>query len=273
MLGRPPLPNKFRIPTTPAKIKAAKTLAATPLPSVAVKAKAELVKRMPELTETVQALEVLSPEQYQEADEILGMIQTARKDWQVRFYGGEAQGKTYDPIIPPMRASLDALYALVREIDKPLEHLETKVKGHMVAYKTEELRQQRELQAAQEKERQRLEREKQELLDQQEQARTPKQKASIAAQLESLESEAEAVEEQIIPVSGANSSSRAPRSWRHLDMKLTLAAIKAGLIPIDVVQINNLTVNAYYKADAETVETWPGFEGFEDVTIVGRRGR
>lgn len=276
VLGRPPLPKKFQIATTPAKIAAAAKAKAVPaaVPAMALKAKAELVKRMPELDSTVAALTVDTPEQYQEADEILGMIQTARKDWQTRFYGGESQGKLYDPIIPPLRSSLDALYALVREVDAPLGLLEERVKKLQVAYKRAELEAIREQEREQAEKRQQLERDRQAAQDALEAARTPRQKMAATAALSTMDTAAEVLEETYIdPVRAMNSASRVNRTWQHVDMKLTLRAILAGAIPLDVLQLNTAKIHAYYKEDAATVESWPGFEGFDDITIVGRRGR
>lgn len=273
-LGRPELPMQFKVVKTPKAVAIAKAKTApAAVPAVALKAKTELLKQMPDLTETVDALEIHSPADYTEADQILGMIQTARKDWNTRFYGGEAQGKTYDPIIPPLRTSLDALYALVREVDKPLEKLETTVKALQTTYKRAELEASRETVRVEQARKDQIERDRQAAQDALEAARTPRQRMAATAQLETLDAAAEEPEESIEAVQGEHSTTRTKRAWRHVDMKLTLAAIKAGLIPLDVLQLDTVKVNTYYKEDAATVESWPGFEWFEDITIVGRRGR
>lgn len=271
-LGRPALPIQFKVVKT-VKVAEKAAAPAAVVPAVALKAKTELLKQMPELEETVKMLEIHSPADYTEADQILGMIQTARKDWQARFYGGEAQGKTYQPIIPPQRAALDALYALVREIDSPLEKLEASVKKLQTEYKRAELEASRQKDREEQAKRDLLQQQKQQAQDALEAARTPRQRMAATAELETLEAAEEEPEEHIEAVQGANSTSRVTRTWKHVDMKRTLAAIKAGLIPLDIIQLDTTKINSYYKEDAQTVEGWPGFEGFDDITIVGRRGR
>lgn len=268
-LGRPSLPTKFQIPHTSAKIAAAKA----PVPAIAVKAKAEMAKRLPELESTVESLVVTTPAEYQEADAILRMIQDARDDWKARFYGGVRGGKTYEPIVPPMRAALDALYALVREVDQPLETMEKAVKQLQSAYKLEELRVAREVEAEKARKLQAIAHKKQALEEKAARAK-PAVAAAMAVQMEVLDEQAQEVESESVEfVQAESSTARFARVWTHADMKATLKAVLAGAIPIDAICVNEKRVNEYYKEDPQTVESWPGFGGKDDVTIAGRRGR
>lgn len=267
---RPPLPSKFIVKKTSGKAAAAKA----PVSALAIKAKADMEKRLPDLQATVESLTVTTQEEYQQADAILNMIQTARGDWKVRFYGGQVAGKTYDPIIPPMKSALDALYALVREIDKPLETMEAAVKKLQGDYKLEEMRVAREVEREKEQQRLLLEQKKRELEAKAAKPMRPAAAQALAAQIEQLDIETEEVESQGVEfVQAESSSARFTRVWTHDDIKATVKAVVAGAIPWDVLTLDAKAVDAHYKDDPETVEAWPGFGGKDAVTIAGRKSR
>lgn len=229
-------------------------------------------RKLPELKDAVQALEVATPEDYAEADGLLHMVQTARRDWRTRFYGGVVGGKTYEPIIPPLSTALEALYAMVRDVDKPLEAYEKTIKAKQTEYKQEEARQQRELEEAQAQEQARIQAELDRVAEQEAAAKTQSVRTRLAQRREALVAEAEQVEREVLePVTAAHSSTRTVPKWRVADMKLVLAGVRAGSIPPEVVTVADAQVDSVFKEHPDVVASWPGFELYNDILIVGRR--
>lgn len=203
---------------------------------------------VPTIEQQITALGTIEDEDgYLAADKLFGRVKDARKAW----------GGRMEEIIRPIRTGLDKLYKLNRDVDKPLAALETLIEGKMKAFKLLEARRvQQELeQAAAERER---------LLKQQAKTVSPTKQQDIAAQLESVE----AFEPEV--VKGANSASRTVRKIRVKDLKALCQGIGDGLIPVEFVQAHMPAIHAAFKDDAETVESWPGLEGYDDVDIRSR---
>lgn len=184
---------------------------------------------------------------YQIADGLFGRVKAARKSWAAQM----------EDIIRPIRTGLDKLYTLNRTVDKPLATLEAEIEREMRAYKLKELERAREEAEQVEQERLRLEREALK-------AKSPAKQQAIAAQLE----EVEAWQPEV--VRGSHSAARPSRKVRITDMKAFCGAVAAGLIPEDCAVAVMPALNRYYKDDPETVEEWPGVEGYDDVSIVSR---
>jgi len=231
------------------------------LPPLALKARVEMQKRLPTLASAVEALTVTTPAEYQEADGLLGMVQEARRSWAAKF----------EPVIRPIRQGLDALYALVREPDQVLAGYEAAIKGKQKKYKLEEARQARELADQQAAEQARIQAELDRVAQKAETA-TGSTKTRLQARREALEAESEQVAaEEVIPVRAAHSTTRTVKKWRVTDIKIVVAGVKAKVIPPEVLTIDTRAVEEVFKSDSETVASWPGFELFDDITIVGRR--
>lgn len=245
-----------------------------------------------ELVERVE-LSYPDPEAYQMADSLFGHIKLARKKVEGRF----------EPLIGPIRKGLDKLYALKREADRPLDEAEKSLKLKMAAYKEEERsvlaeiradeeRKEREAQAesrqlAAEETRLRLESERRQEEARRATSEENRRKAqALAAEAQARAKAAEeasrsadqAVEAQAIrtemsvpaPVRGAGTTVRTVRRWRVPDIVTVIKAVVSGRVPIGVLMIDKEWVDKYYRDDKGTVESWSGFEGYEDTSVVGR---
>lgn len=256
MAKHSPLPSKFKVSPIHAAAK-------VPVPAAAAKAKQQTHLALVPIEAKIKALsEIQSPEEYQEMDAFLGTIQTMRRAWKEKM----------EPIIRPIRQGLDGLYALNREIDTPLEKAEKSVKSFMEDWKREELRQARLLEQEQAQERQRLADEQAALEERLAKARTNTQRQSILAKQEELTEESEQVESTMFTrTTATNSGARTIPSWRNVNMTATLQGILRGEIPMEAIMLDVPAINAVHKVDPELVTSWPGFEGYEAVQIVGRR--
>lgn len=202
------------------------------------------------------------------ADELFGRIQKARKVWKLKMYGTTAKPGP----IPSIRSGLDQLYELNREVDKPLEVLETKVERAMKAFHLAELR---EAQAEEQAKRDR-EAEAQRVIDELERKkallRTPAAQAKMESQILDKVQELEEIqqEEAPEPVELANSAPRPRKVPALISLSDVCQGIVDGVIPEDVVSLNWVKLRAYYKSDPDAVATFPGIELQDDITIVGR---
>lgn len=225
-----------------------KTAAAVLLDETTAKQQKTVTALVPTVTAQVEALGVIEDEDtYHVADKYFGRVKTARKEWAGRM----------QEIIRPIRQGLDKLYKLNRDVDQPLAQLETRIEALMKDFKLKELQRVREEQEQADQEAARL----RGLL---ENAKTPIKQQALAQQLEEVEAW------QPETTKGENSSSRPSRKVRIVDLKAFAKAVGAGLIPEDVLLVHMPAVNRYFKDDAETVEGWPGVEGFDDIAIVSR---
>jgi hypothetical protein len=221
----------------------------------AVRAHSQALERISYFkTLTPQFNKITSEEQYLEADNILGQIQSFKKWW--------------EPIIQKpikyIRAGLEALYELNREVTRPIEAVEKAIKDGMRNYKLEEARIKREVE--QELERKRLELE----------ARVTKKlpdaiKVKVQQQIEEVQMAQQQIEE-IEGVSGFSSHTRLRKIWEIVDMYALIKAVARGEVPQDVLTFNKSTINAYWKQDPDTVSNWPGVISKDDITVAhGRR--
>lgn len=202
------------------------------------------------------------------ADELFGRIQKARKVWRLKMYGT----KDKPGPIPAIRSGLDQLYELNREVDQPLEKLETAVETAMKGYHLLKLREaQAEAQAKAEREAEtqrildELERKKQAL-------RTPQAQAKVEAQILEVTAELDEIqqEEAPAPVESEHSTGRAKKVPVVLSVSDVCEGVVNGMIPEDVVTVNMVKLRAYYRDDPAAVALFPGIELQDDITIVGR---
>lgn len=241
----------------PAKVLTAKVGTVLPAPVNVQAQKEEGLKLITPLQSDVEALTVKTAEDYEEADHLLHRINTVRKTWVERT----------EKIIRPIRQGLDELYALNREVTKPLDVLEAAVKGHMKAFKLEE---QRLIQAAANEAR-RLEEEAQAQLRKAELAATPQLKGRLQTQAARTLQQAIQVEQHApMPVMAATSTTRPVKVPGVSNLSKFLKGIADGYIPADCIEIKQGKLNTYYKDDPEGFEAWPGVTVTSDVQIVGR---
>jgi hypothetical protein len=219
----------------------------------------------------VDGLQVVDAESYEEADQILNKVQTARKKWNAEMYG--ADGKSGP--IPSIRTGLDALYALNRKIDKPLELLEASIKSKMQAFKLEEARQLRAAQDAREAETRRLAALEQEALRKAAEAPTPQLAGRFVKQAEHAAIALEVAQEQPAPqpVQAFNSATRTVKKWRLANPLAFAKAVADGTYDTGYVGVSEDAVrlfNEMLRTDPEGLGAYPGIEVYEDIRIVGR---
>lgn len=218
------------------------------------------------LSAAVATLTITDDDDYQAADQLLGRIRDARKMW------GNVWTRIQEKTIKPIRAGLEELYSLNRDVDTPAERLEERVKTAMRVYKLDEQKRIADAQRARDAEEQRLLR----LAEQKAEAETT---AKTAAMRERLRLAREALEQQSIdvalqetpaPVVGTRSGTRTKRAWRLKSIEDFCVGVAEGTIPVDCITLVNVAINRYYKDNPELVESWPGMEGFDDIQIAGR---
>lgn len=210
----------------------------------------------------VSTLVVTDEESYQKADYLLSRIGQARKTW----------GERMEKIIRPIRQGLDEIYALNREVDKPLESLDKAVRKEMTAFKTEERRLIREADEAKAREEQRL-RDEAEIKERAAQtAATPQLRGRLSAQAARLTEQAETVAQQETPapVQAARSSERVPEKVRVNDLGLFLQGILDGTIAPEAITVDQVWLNKQFRNEPTVVAAWPGVEKYEDIQIVRR---
>lgn len=228
-----------------------------------VKAREEGSHLVGPLQTEVMGLVVDDAESYLVADQILGRVQTARKTWGARM----------ERIIRPIRQGLDEIYALSRDVDKPLAAIEATVKRQMTDYKLEEARL---LRAAEEErlaEERRLQRDVLERIEKESAARTKQMRGKLALARQQAEDRLEKVqaEEAPAPVMGTSSSTRATKKWRITDFgAFVLGVTKRDSLMADYLVANTPRMNQLFKDNPESFKEMAGVEVYDDVQIVGR---
>jgi hypothetical protein len=218
------------------------------------------------LVPRAQSVTVTDEASYQLADSLLARISTARADW-------KADTAT---VLDPINAARTAAMELRAKYDGPLKLGEDRLREGMRQFRLSENRR---IQQEEEKKRQeqlRQDREAEEKRQAAENARTPQMKGKLLAEAARLEERADLTAAAPIsrPVQAAHSGQRVTRKCRMKDgqWRQILKGILDGVIPADVVSIQDSTINAYFKSAPAEVSQWPGVEVFDDVDIVRRRG-
>lgn len=243
-----------------------KAAAATPVltPVVVEKAKvqAEGLALISPLQRIVEELVVETADDYLQADQIFGRVKQARRTW----------GERMERIIRPIRAGLDELYTLNREVDKPLAALESAVEVKMKAFKEIEAREISEAERKRFEEQEKLRREIEEKTRREEAARTNQMREKLAKARK--ESEEKLTTNQLQPepeaVRGISSSTRNRKIVRVVDKMAFLTGIVEELVHISMVQVDQPTINKYFKENPTVVAEWPGIVIEDDIQIVGR---
>ena len=216
--------------------------------------------------QTVKQLS-FTPANYQHADVLLGRIRERRKAW------GVVWTRIQEKTIKPLRAGLDELYKLNRDVDGPYAALEEGTKAWMTGYKTEEVRQLQESARAKAEENRRLQEEIEEKARQEQAARTDKMREKLAAAREQLKQEqadlaGTSVDDHV--VRGVASTTRTQPAWRIVEPEKLLIAIGTGKVSLRAVEFNRVYINQMFKAEPEVVASWPGVEIFDEIKVVGR---
>lgn len=223
------------------------------------------------LKQSVLDLDVKTAADYTSADSLLSRIRGAKASWLGRI----------NPVIEPIRAGLDLLYGLRKDIVDPLDNLEVQVKSAMAEFKKQEAKQ---LRAAQEE----RERQEAELLaaalqkeERESQAKTKQLREKLQQQRAELEQKlaTSKATESPAPIKVAGSSVRTTKKWRVISIAHLAHHIlgRDGNVSIDPELMSLLTIDtaqmdAYFKLCKPPVGMWlPGVEVYEDVTIAGRR--
>lgn len=230
----------------------------------------ELQRLRPALQTEVAELTITDSDSYLYADELLGRVRESRKGWATIYERVQLR------VIKPIRAAIDELYALNRDVDKPLEHLETVIKTKMTAYKTAELRA---LQAAEDERRRQadeLERQANVKAQQEQNARTAVMRERLRNAREALEQQAAEVASEPAPepVRGSSSQIRMVKKVT-INAREFCAGIAAGKVPLnlsngDVVFIANMTAIERFVRGGGDVSSWPGVTVEEVPQTVGR---
>lgn len=252
---------------TPSKKELLGTLKpAVPTPPAALKAHQEMARAFPQLRDEVVSVQVTDEDSYLHADVVLAKVRSTRKAWNERM----------EAIIRPIRTGLDHIYALNRDVDRPMELLETQVKKAMGDYKTQETRRLLDEQRAKDAEDQRIAEELARVQEAEAKARTAPMRAKLAAAREALENQQQIVAEEPVatPVQANHSTTRAVKKIRVTDLGKLLLAIVAKKVPMDVILVNQVMLNSYLKLGPDNrslpVSEWPGVETYDDTQIVGR---
>jgi hypothetical protein len=229
----------------------------------------------PVLVQECREIKIVTVENYQAADLLLGRLRTCNKIVK------EMIEEKLDIIIKPIRAGLDLLYAERRGLQEPGEKAEKLLKDKMGKWQVEDR-----ARIAREAEGQRQQalsdaRRARELVEQAERAGGQDNMLSAVAEEARLTAQVSAQEyrqaSEVVPVRGSNSSSRFKQKVRVGDMTALLAAIveTAGqddAVPEALIQVNQAVLDAYFASDRGLTLTWPGVEIYEDVSVARRRG-
>ena len=203
--------------------------------------------------------------------------------WLVKIRSARAQiAAQVDPIIAPIRKGLDALYALRRRLDGPLEEAEAGLKRKMATWQSDERRREEEENRKRREEARRLELEAEAARARAEQAAqvgTAQQQRKAEAQASVFEQRAE--EARVTPAAvsvartlrASGSVTREEVRWRVTDLDALVAAVVSGAVPSTVLKVDEQVMDQYWSADRAMVQSWAGVESYVATTIAGRGGR
>lgn len=213
---------------------------------------------------------IKNQDDYIQASAFLSQIGTARDTWLARV----------NPIIQPIRASLDLLYDLRKDITDPLDELEGMVKERMRAFKIREKQIEDEAKKIKEAELAKLEKEAKEKEARASAAKTNAMRERLAAQRAELEqriSQAKRAEPTATPIKVSTSGTRTTKKWKVTDLMSFIRHAAAQKTKEEAEEMMSLLtidegqMNAYFKLCSPKVGEWmPGIEVFEDIGITRR---
>ena len=229
------------------------------------------------------AIVITDQASYTAADLVLFKIRSARKTVAALIED------RVDSIIKPIRTGLDKLYearrALIADLDTPLETAEKTAKRKMAAFQDEERRRAEETARKKREEEARLERERQDAVRRQQEAEeraaqlkgaAGRRAAAEAEEARQRQAQIEQERQQVsatpvaVPIRGAGSRVTLVKTWEITDMSLFIAGVLSGEIPETVLQVSEVVMNEYWKADRGVVLSWSGV-GLKEETRVGGR--
>ena len=227
-----------------------------------IKVKAQGAKLLTPLEKEVAELTVETEDQLALADQLLADIKRARRDWAEKM----------EPILRPLREAKQGADALNREIDRPLETLESKVKTAISLYRVNEMKRLEAQRREQEKEQQAALAKLQEVADREANARTKQMRDRLAQQREAIEAQLEQQEQAPAPAPVETlHSTRRVRRWRlkgDIPWSAVVKAAGMGKIPTEALTLDTTYLHG---VPLEEIAKWPGFETYEEVVIIGRR--
>lgn len=216
------------------------------------------------LLQQASALVVCDNPSYMEADALRGKLKPARK----RFWDRVTE------LIQPSKQAYDALIEFRHELVDPLDAADKLITGKMQDYKRLELAEKLRVEREATAESARLTREVEDKARAAEAARTKPMQTRLENQALKLTEQAIKVSEvKFEAVQGDASTTRTVTKWRVTDKNALLAAVIAGEVPEDVVEIDPVAMGKYFRFNREDFKSFPGVETYEDVEIASKRGR
>lgn len=243
------------------------------LPAPVAKEKAQALATVGPLQARFNSIRIKDERSCQEMDTFLGDVIQARKGW------GSIWARIHEKSIEPIMRGINALHEVNRDIDGPLKRLEDAGKAAIKAFRVAD---QRRIEAAR-VEADKLSQQAEELQERMDAARTLAQRGKLAAQKEVIDTKAVEAFEAQAPVQTENSGHRTKPAWRLIGSDMddddvhvppafmaVLDGIILGHIPAEAVILNVRYINQTFSDDPKLVESWPGFEVFNDIQIVRR---
>lgn len=217
---------------------------------------------------TISALTIRVTDQasYTEADSALAKIREAK-----RLIEPKLEAK-----IVPVRAYLDKWYELRRSLtgdSSDLDTAERTLKSSMGAYQLAERKRAQELQRLRDEETARLSREAEAALAKSSDPESdPIARARAKLQAKKAVTQAEEVKvATTVTPTRAPSSTFVPREdWEITDLKAFLKGVVDGIVPIEMVEVHRVKMNAMWKVSKEKVKGWPGVGKVDGGGVRGR---
>lgn len=220
------------------------------------KASTEAVAKLGALQVQAKTItKITTDDEYLEVDKIRGEVDAYLKWWEPQ----------YREVKDPLLQATQALDKMNRTMTQPALTMKAAITGLMADYKRGQLR------AKQEAEQEELER-AEALRRQAEKVKAPALKAKLEAEAVQAQEVAQQIAE-VQTVQGNLTHDRIVKKWRITSLRQLLAGIMAGDVPEDVLLINEVQMNSYFKEDAKTFSEFPGVEIYEDVQIIGGQRR
>lgn len=224
------------------------------------------------IVQQLSGMTITTAEEYLAADQLLGRVRNARKQW------GSIWQQFYTRVVQPQKQALDGMYAINREIEKPLEDGEKKLKGLMADYKTEERRLLEEANRKRDEEAQEVQAQIERTQAKLATARGSA-KAVLSNNLNRLENQQQTIMEDVpLPVLASNSTERTIKV-----LKLNNLVRLAEYLASDEVDPQDFAAAAVLEAveqalqkagktqaEKERLAQWPGVSLVDQPQIVGR---
>ncbi len=232
-----------------------------------VRIKAESTKLVPDIVARASDLVIITEEDYAQVDADLQRLTGAEKKITLKFRG---TAKLPGPITT-IRAGLDQLYALERELMNPLKEARVIVTRKMADWKLEERRQIQAVEDAQLRAQALLRQQAEEAERKAAEASNARTRVALESKAAQLLEKADAVAEEVpLETKVVGSTDRFVVKVRVTDIKLLAKGVGMGLIPTEVLTLVQSALSKLLKDDEETVRAWSdyGVEVYDDAIIV-----